>query len=310
MPKLRAGLREADVPIDVLSFDCCNMADVEVVYDIGLTGLVKYVVGSEEEIDQDGIPYDNALAPLIADPDLTPQQVAADTVTGWERYYRSLRCQNWGSLSSIDVARVMAAKSDLVAWVARLHKDLGQFKARYQVALHHSFFASESWQVDLADVASRLAADPKITDPTLRSLSAAVAADARAATLDLWSGSYASAYTGMTLWWGTRGEWTYFRKSYAQQVAFGHQVGWLSFLKAYNIGDHSLPNLSGGFPSGWPHPVDHRATYGIQDVVFADADHGWATGYNNVTEVRLSSCTPPTAAAELEGRQPELVVCL
>jgi photosystem II stability/assembly factor-like uncharacterized protein len=282
-PRLRAAITKAAVPIDVLSFDCCNMADIDAVYDIGLTGLVKYVVASEEEIDQDGIPYDNALAPLLKDPSLTPRQVAADTVTGWQRYFRSLRCQNWGSLSSIDVAKLMAAKPDLVAWVARLHADLGRFRARYKAALHHSYYAEESWQVDLADVASRLAADPKITDPTLRSLSAAVATDVRAATVNLWSGSYASAFTGMTLWWGTRGEWTFFRKSYAQRIAFGHQVGWLSFLKAYNVGDHYPPDLSGGFPSGWPQPVDHRATYGLQDVVFANANDGWATGYMNPT---------------------------
>ena len=287
MAKLREGLGEAAVPIDVLSFDCCNMADVEAVYDIGLTGMVKYVVASEEEIDQDGIPYDNALEPLLKDASLTPEQVAADTVAAWQRYYRALRCQNWGSLSVIDVGTVMAAKPDLMAWVARLHADLGQFRARYRADLHHSYYAAESWQVDLADVAANLAADAKITDPTLRSLSAAVAADARAAIQNLWSGSYANAFTGMTLWWGTRGEWSFYRKAYAQQVAFGHQIGWLSFLKAYNAGDHSRPHLSGGFPSGWPQPVDHRATYGLQDVVFANTRDGWATGYSNVNDEAL-----------------------
>ena len=285
--KLRTAIARVAVPIDVLTFDCCNMADIDAVYDIGLTGLVKYVVADEEEVDQDGIPYDNALRPLIDDPSLTPEQVANDTVTGWGRYYRSVRCQNWDSLSSIDVSTVMDAAPDLTAWVARLHADLGQYKARYQAALHHSFFASESWQVDLADVASRLANDPKIADTTLKTLSATVAANVRAATLNLWDGSYASAFTGMTLWWGTRGEWTYYRGDYAKQVAFGHQTGWLSFLKAYNANDHSLPDLSGGFPFGWPHPVDHRAKYGLQDIVFTDADHGWATGYDNVNEEAL-----------------------
>jgi len=274
MSKLRAAITEAAVPIDILSFDACNMADVEAIYDIGLTGLVKYVVGSEEEIDQDGIPYDNALRPLIDDPSLTPEQVANDTVTGWGRYYRSVRCQNWDSLSSIDVSTVMDAAPDLTAWVARLHADLGQYKARYQAALHHSYYAWGSWQVDLADVASRLANDPQIADTTLKTLSATVAADARAATLDIWSGSYASAFTGMTLWWGAGSDWPYYRSDYAKQVAFGHQTGWLSFLKAWNVGNH-------GLPVHWPYAVDHRSQYGLQDVVFTDADHGWATGYNN-----------------------------
>ncbi len=206
--------------------------------------------------------------------------MAADTVTGWERYYRPLRCQNWGSMSVIDVAKVMDSRPDLAAWVARLHTDLGQYKARYQADLHHSFYAWDSWQVDLAAVASRLASDPKIADTTLKSLSATVAADVHAATLDLWSGSYASGFQGMTLWWGADGDWSYYRSSYAKQVAFGKQVGWLSFLRAYNKGEH-------GKPTHGPCIAMKRAKYGLQDVVFANADDGWATGYNNVTEEAL-----------------------
>ena len=50
------------MPIDVLAFDACNMADAAVVYQAGRTGLVHYVVASEEEIDEAGFPYDLMLA--------------------------------------------------------------------------------------------------------------------------------------------------------------------------------------------------------------------------------------------------------
>lgn len=275
MPALRRAVRRAGVPIDVLFFDACNMADVEVLYELGLTGLVKYVVGSEETVDQDGIPYDGALAPLVADPGRSPGDVAADAVDAWRRYYEPLRCFNWTSLSAIDMGRFSQAEGDLRAWVARLREDLPLFRARYAAALRKSIYAWDSWHVDLAQVAARLAADPAITDATLRSLSAAVADHVTAATVDLWSGSYASDFRGMSIWWGTGPEWREYRDAYERQVAFGKRVGWYAFLKAYNRG-------GGPGKSRPPDPRLDRQEYGLTDVVFTDADHGWAAGYDNV----------------------------
>ncbi|MGZ4199030.1 MAG: clostripain-related cysteine peptidase, partial [Thermoleophilia bacterium] len=177
MPELRLALRRAATPIDVLCFDACNMANIEAVDELGETGLVGYVVGSEETIDQDGYPYDGALRPLMTDASRTPRQVATDMVSAWRGYYRPLRCFNWVSLSALDVPQVMRAKTDITAWVARLRADLPQDRQRYAADLHHSIYAWDCWYVDLADIAERLAADPAITDPTLKVLSTAVADD-------------------------------------------------------------------------------------------------------------------------------------
>ncbi len=276
MPELRRALQDAAVPIDVLSFDACNMANVDVLYQVGLTGLVEYVVASEETIDQDGYPYDGALGPLVADPGRTPEQLAADMVTAWQRYYRPLRCFSWVSLSALDVDGVMQTRAGLRAWVTRLRADLSQFRARYAAALRHSIYAWDSWHVDLADVAAHLAADPAITDETLKSLSAAVASDARGAVVALANGSYASAFQGMTLWWGTGHDWTRYGATYRAQVAFARQIGWHGFLRDFNAGH-------GPGPAAAPDPKLDRADYGLTDITFTDADRGWAAGYDNVT---------------------------
>ncbi len=275
MPALRRALRRAGAPIDVLFLEACNMADVEVVYELGLTGLVKYVVASEETVDQDGIPYDGALAPLIADPRRPPGDVAADAVDAWQRYYEPLRCFNWTSLSAIDVDRLSRAEGDLRAWVGRLRADLPLFKPRYAAALRKSIYVWDTWHVDLAQVAAHLAADPAITDATLRSLSAAVADHAAAATMALWSGSYARDFRGMSIWWGTGPEWREYRGAYERQVAFGKRIGWHAFLEAYNEG-------GGPGRSRPPDPKLDRQEYGLTDIVFTDVDHGWAAGYDNV----------------------------
>jgi photosystem II stability/assembly factor-like uncharacterized protein len=272
MPELRAALIGANVPIDILSFDACNMADVEVAYDIGVTGMVKYLVGSEETIDQDGYPYDEMFYALTQDPSRTPEQVAADMVAGYRTYYRPLRCFTWVSLSAIDVAKVVQARTDLTLWIARLRADIPQFRDRYAAALRHSIWAWESWHTDLADVAGHLAADPKVTDVTLRTLSAKVAADANAATMGIWSGSYAREFKGLTLWWGTGWDWRTSADTYRRQVAFGREVGWYGFLRAYNAAGGAAPET-----------IISRAKYGLTDVVFPDGIHGWATGFDNVT---------------------------
>jgi photosystem II stability/assembly factor-like uncharacterized protein len=280
MPELRAALTDAGVPIDILGFDCCNMGDVEVVYDVGTTGMVKYLVGSEETIDQDGYPYDDMFYALMQDPSRTPEQVTADMVAGYRTYYRPLRCFTWVSLSAIDVGAVAAAQADLTAWVARLKADLPQFKARYAADLRHTIYAWDCWHVDLAGFAEHLAADPLVTDDTLKSLSATIAGDVHWATMSLYSGSYARQFEGLALWWGTGQDWLDYRAAYAGQSAFGKDIGWYGFLKAYNgAGSHT--------PHWWPACVIQRAGYGLTDVVFPDGVHGWATGYNNITSEAL-----------------------
>ncbi len=280
MPELRNALHRAAVPIDILCFDACNMANVEAVSELGSTGLIRYVVGSEETVDQDGIPYGDALRPLMTDPSRTPKQVAGDMVSGWQMYYRPLRTFNWVSLSALNVSRVVQARTDVTAWVARLRADLPQERRRYAVDLHHSIYAWDTWYVDLADAADHLAADPAITDPALKALSTTVADDLSGAVVALASGSYASAFKGITIWWGTGSDWRTDHAAYHRQIEFARETGWYGFLKAYNVGH--LPG-----PSQAPNPAIRRAAYGLTDIAFADADHGWATGYDNVTSEAL-----------------------
>ena len=275
MPELRTAIRRAATPIDILCFDACNMANIEAVSEFAGSGLIRYVVASEETIDQDGIPYEGGLRPLMADPDRTPRQVAADMVSGWQMYYRPLRCFNWVTLTALDVDKVLQAKADITAWVARLRADLPQYRPRYAADLHRSIYAWDGWYVDFADVARRLAADPAITDTTLKSLPTTVADDLQGAVVALRSGSYASEFKGITIWWGTGSDWRSDGRIYDRQIAFASETGWYGFLKAYNAGHAG--------PSEAPAPFIHRAAYGLTDIAFADAEHGWATGYNNVS---------------------------
>lgn len=275
MPELRRALQDAGVDVDILAFDACKMAAVEVIYQLGLSGRVKYVVASEETIDQDGLPYDGALGPLMAHPEREPRAVVQDVIAAWQRYYRPLRCFSWVSLSGLDVDAVMRARRHLGTWVQALRDGLPLYRTRYAAALRHSIYAWDSWHVDLADVAARLAADPGVADVRLKALSAVVADEMRGAVVALANGSYARAFGGMTVWWGTGADWISYSAAYRGQVAFARQIGWHSFLKAYNASRKG--------PSTAPDPPLRRASYGLTDITFVDARHGWAAGYDNVS---------------------------
>ncbi len=319
MPEMQSAIAGAGVPIDILSFDACNMADIAVLYQAALTqagspptSLVKYVVASEEEIEMDGFPYDVDLAPLANDPSLTPQQVAVDMVDGYARYYLARHCFDYVSLGAIDVAKMGAAKADLQAWVARLRLDLPAFKARYDADLAACIYAWDSWQVDLPDLCDKLAADPLITDPTLKALSAAVSADCKGAMLNLWSGSYSAQFKGMTIWWGTGGEWRYYRQRLPAagrlrrpsgqerrglvcvpqgvQQSVGLGSGGSARVPARAAGEprcswreqRRSDALSAAQPKSPPTTL-RRDRYSLTGVAFTDARHGWAVGYNDVS---------------------------
>ncbi|HZL63725.1 MAG TPA: clostripain-related cysteine peptidase [Thermoleophilia bacterium] len=282
LPELRTAIASAGVPIDVLGFDACNMADAEVTYELAPTKAVGHLVASEEEIDQDGYPYDDMFTPLTADPSQSADEVVQDMVSGWQRYYGSRRNFNWVSLSAVDMPAVGAMKADLVDWVTRLRAGLPAYAARYQAAMHRSLYAWDSWQLDLGGFAANLAADPAITDANLRAASGKVRDDVAAAVLDVTSGSYAAGFSGLTVWAGTGADWLAYRKDYREQVSFGRPVaaggtGWFAFLRAFNA--------SGAADKREPQrtSLPGRATYGLSDVYFRDAAHGWATGFNNVT---------------------------
>ncbi len=203
-------------------------------------------------------------------------------LAGWQRYYASRRNLNWVSLSGIDIAAIAAMKPDLVDWVARLRAGLPLFAARYQAAMHRSQYAWDSWQLDLGQFAANVAADPLITDPLLRAASSRVRDDIDAAMLGVTSGSLATGFTGLTLWAGTGREWSSCGKDYRAQGGLGKPVaaggtGWYGFLRAFNASGKADPRT--------PDYLRRlgRATYGLSDVFFRDAAHGWATGFNNLT---------------------------
>ena len=75
------------VGIDILALDACDVATIEVAYELRDT--VDYFAASELFVPDDGLPYDMILTALVADPGMTPAELAHDMVDMYMEYYSS-----------------------------------------------------------------------------------------------------------------------------------------------------------------------------------------------------------------------------
>lgn len=238
MDEFREAIVAADVPIDVLGFDCCNMADVDVAYEAALTGHIGIMVASEESVPANGYPYDKMLTPLAEDPSRTPEELAGDMVAGWKEYYDAEKWANTAHLAAIDVVRVGEATADLQRWTELLQADLPRYRKAYARAVARSWTAWGSSLVDLGDFCGMLGASASVTDATLKTATQTVADDLSDALIAQDTAPSSADATGLTIWWGVKHEWKKAQAAYVGNVAFAQRsptgVGWWSFLSAYN----------------------------------------------------------------------------
>ena len=234
MPELQSAIEGAGVFIDVLAFDACNMAAVEVAYQVSLTGLVGLLVGSEESIPLNGFPYDLMLTPVAEDPTRTAGQLAADMVTGWGEFYGP---QNWAktnALSATDVGALAAQTETVAAWCSEMHENLGEYEKEYKSALSEAIGAwATTKHVDLVDLGLKLLERESIEDEALREATEAMVSGVGPCVVAMWNADEVAAFNGLTLWWGLGGDWTWSSEAYLE-VAFASDMGWWDFLSDYN----------------------------------------------------------------------------
>ncbi|UCE91912.1 MAG: hypothetical protein JSV90_01835 [Methanobacteriota archaeon] len=234
MPELQAAVEGAGVFIDVLAFDACNMASIEVVYQMSLTNQVGILVGSEESIPLDGYPYDLMLTPLAEDPSRTPEQLAADMVSGWGEFYGPETWAKTNCLSATDVRSLGMQGAVLEDWCRAMHDRLDEYEWNYKSALKASISAWATCEhVDVGDLCVQLLADDGITDEALRTATVSVADTIGSSVIAFWNAEEVAAFTGLTLYWGLAGDWTTYSDAYAE-VAFAEDTGWWLFLDEYN----------------------------------------------------------------------------
>ncbi|MBE0518534.1 MAG: hypothetical protein IH630_04840 [Thermoplasmata archaeon] len=71
--------------VDLLAFDACSMSTIEVAYEF--RNAVSYLVSSQTVVPYDGLPYMMTVSDMVADPDMSPEELAADIVEDYVEYY-------------------------------------------------------------------------------------------------------------------------------------------------------------------------------------------------------------------------------
>ncbi|UCE80687.1 MAG: hypothetical protein JSV94_05955 [Methanobacteriota archaeon] len=234
--EVSTGISTAGTYIDILGFDCCMMASIEVVYEVYTTGLVGVVVGSEGQAPYTGYPYDLMFSPLAADPYLTKEEVAEDMVQGWDEYYSTGQGKgmiNWIDLQAVSVTVLGGVVlNEFKTWMNAMQADVDKYWKEYLRAFRDSEMVVDYYNVDIERFVEYLLTDRHITDQELKDASIGLMS---AVDIGIVSQSWGSTgpLAGITLWFGLGHEYEDYGLTYSD-TAFAIETGWGSFLALVN----------------------------------------------------------------------------
>jgi hypothetical protein len=219
-------------PIDVVGYDGCSTASIEV--QALWHGTAVATVHSQEYVGMDGIEYDLVLAAMQANPAMTPDQVAAASSQS-----ASVNHERTWSAAAAD-ARWDALLAAVDGWAVALQAGLPAYRAKIDQAFGPAQdFWGDPGDVDLYDAAARAAA--VIPDPAIQAASQAVMAAVSNVVLDEWHiNAYHGAH-GITIYLPTRAAQLDFAGTpdvdvdYYRTLPFAQWTHWDEFLVAYQV---------------------------------------------------------------------------
>lgn len=212
--------------IDVVGFDGCNMASIEV-YRLW-QGNATAVAASQEYVNWNGIEYDVVLAQLVADPNLTADQVAIASaqsaiIQGGERTWSAIAVDSRLDtlLTAVDQFGV-ALYNGLAANRKKYDRAFGATRSMWQAPMDKDLY-------DMAYEINRLVSDSNIKSKAQSVMNAFN-------SVVLWEG-HTNAYSdvhGITIYHISKASekdasYTYYRST----LDFALQTSWDEFLDAY-----------------------------------------------------------------------------
>jgi hypothetical protein len=219
-------------PIDVVAYDGCNMAAIEV--QALWHGTAVATVHSQEWVGWDGIEYDVVLEGLHANPAMTPDEVAILT-----NQSAGLNRERTGSAVATD-ARWVALLTAVDEWAVALEAGLPTYRTRYDRAFRpaQDFWGDPS-AVDLYDAAARIQAI--VPDAAIQAASQAVVAAVQAVVLDEWHAQQYREAHGISIFLPTHArdldhpDTPENDLEYYRTLPFASRTHWDEFLVAYQM---------------------------------------------------------------------------
>jgi hypothetical protein len=209
--------------IDVVGYDGCNMASIEI-FDLW-HGHATAVTSSQEYVNWEGLQYDQILAKLAAKPGMTADQLAMISSQS------ATDDKTWSAVA-VD-SRLDTLLTAVDQWSVALKNGLGANRKKYDQA----FTATRSfWQApmdkDLYDMAYEI--NRNVADATIKAKSQAVMNAFKNVVLyERHVNAYADAH-GITIYHISKtsekdANYTYYRST----LDFAAQTRWDEFLEAY-----------------------------------------------------------------------------
>ena len=196
--EIGSALDATDLPLDLLAYDCCLMGTVECAYEAAPYASV--LVASEQEVPEQGFPYDTILADLQAHPEWTAEQLGQDILTRYAESYDGAE-----TISAIDLTSITELAGALDGLATDI-LDASDSVDRDALQRHRSgsaYFAEE-YERDLGTFLTGVAGDADML-ANIRS-AAQTALDAyNDAVLSVHSGPGQNA-TGLTVFFPNRDE--------------------------------------------------------------------------------------------------------
>ena len=208
--------------IDVVGFDGCNMASIEV--QMLWHGHATALAHSQEWVGGEGIQYDLVLAQLAANPNMTADQVAIATSQS------ASKDKTWSAVA-VD-SRFDGLLAAVNQWSVALNNGLSANRRNYDRA----FGATRSfWQApmdkDLYDMAYEI--NRLVSDQNIKNKSQAVMNAVNAVVLhERHVNAYADVH-GITIYHISRATEKDSNYTYYRTLDFALQTGWDEFLDAY-----------------------------------------------------------------------------
>jgi hypothetical protein len=210
--------------IDMVGFDGCNMASIEV--HALWHGYATAMVASQEYVNWDGLEYELIIPALHNNPAMTADELAIVSSQS-----ASVNNERTESAIAID-ARWDNLLTAVDEWAVALQTGLPDYKTEYTRAFRatQDFWAAPM-DKDLYDMASEINA--RVNDPDIQAKSQAVMAAIDAVVLDEWhTKPYHDAH-GITIYLITKTSQIDSDYDYYQTLDFSQMTHWDEFIAAF-----------------------------------------------------------------------------
>jgi len=148
---LSAISTQAGKNIDIVGMDACLMAMTEVAYQI--KDYADILVASEENVPNDGWPYDSILSQLVSNPTMTPNQLATNIV---DSYIFSYTASDNVTQSAIDLSYINTLAGQLSTLALTIMSDTLTPLVNYINASNSSQYYGDLDFIDLYDFCNKV----------------------------------------------------------------------------------------------------------------------------------------------------------